>query len=106
LTEHALESVIQPTFFNEGLGLTELRPEGIKIAAVEMRLDAIEVDRWDSGEDISEIRLSTAMEFRGDEDFSVSFSVSCSCGRRPNPARNRRFSVIQGGASVLKERTE
>jgi hypothetical protein len=102
LTEHALESVIQPTFFNEGLGLTELRPEGIKIAAVEMRLDAIEVDRWDSGEDISEIRLSTAMEFRGDEDFSV----SCSCGRRPNPARNRRFSVIQGGASVLKERTE
>jgi hypothetical protein len=90
LAEHTLKSVIQSAVFDEGLCLTELRPEGSSIAAVEMRLDVIEVDRWDSGKDISEIRLPAAMEFRGDEDFPV----SCSCGRRPGPARNRRFSTV------------
>jgi hypothetical protein len=82
LTEHTLESVIEPALFDKRLCFTELSPKGISIAAMEVRLDHVEVDRRNGSEDINEIRFPTTMELGRDEYFPV----GCSCCRRPSAA--------------------
>jgi len=41
LAEHTLKPVIEPAVFDERVCLTELFPEGISIAAMQMRLDHV-----------------------------------------------------------------
>ena len=82
MTEHTLEPVIEPALFDERLCLAELLTKGISIAAMQVRLDHVEVDRRNGSEDISEIRFSTTMEF-GRYEY---FPVGCSCRRRPSAA--------------------